>query len=130
MIVVDGLLITATMSMTWADYRQGANKAKVHLGFDIGRGIPQKVTLTEGKGDERDQAERLVALGQTGVYDRGYQCYKNFDDWQEQGRHFICRIKANSRKTELLSNEVNPESHVFFYLEPKRSIKPIRKFAS
>lgn len=100
--------------MTWADYRQGANKTKVHLGFDIGRGIPQKFTLTDGKGDERAQAERFVAPGQTGVYDRGCQCYKNFDDWQDQGRHFICRIKANSRKTELRSNEVNMESHVFY----------------
>lgn len=114
LIAVDGSLITATMSMTWADYRQGANKAKVHLGFDIGRGIPQKVTLTEGKGDERAQAERLVAPGQTGVYDRGYQCYKNFDDWQEQGRHFVCRIKASSRKTELRSHSVAPDSHVFY----------------
>jgi len=114
LIAVDGSLITATMSMLWADYRNGANKAKVHLGFDIGRGVPQKVTLTDGKGDERSQAERLVAPGQTGVYDRGYQCYKNFDDWQEQGRHFVCRIKASSRKTELRINEVDPDSHVFY----------------
>ncbi|MCD6526625.1 MAG: hypothetical protein J7K75_06520, partial [Desulfuromonas sp.] len=48
LIAVDGSLITATMSMLWADYRNGANKAKVHLGFDIGRGVPQKVTLTDG----------------------------------------------------------------------------------
>lgn len=114
LIAVDGSLITATMSMTWADYRQGANKAKVHLGFDIGRGIPQKVTLTDGKGNERVQSERLIAPGQTGVYDRGYQCYKNFDVWQEQGRHFICRIKASSRKTELRSNSVDADSHVFY----------------
>lgn len=114
LIAVDGSLITATMSMLWADYRQGANKAKVHLGFDIGHGIPQKMTLTDGKGDERAQAERLVAPGQTGVYDRGYQCYKNFDDWQEQGRHFVCRIKASSRKTESRINEVAPGSHVFY----------------
>lgn len=100
--------------MLWADYRKGANKAKVHLGFDVGRGIPQKMTLTEGKGDERVQAERLVAPGQTGVYDRGYQCYKNFDDWQEQGRHFVCRIKASFRKTEVRINEVEPGSHVFY----------------
>jgi hypothetical protein len=114
LIAVDGSLITATMSMRWADYRQGANKAKVHLGFDIARGIPQKITLTDGKGDERLQAQQLVAPGQTGVYDRGYQGYKSFDDWQEQGRHFVCRIRASSRKTELRINEVDPNSHVFY----------------
>jgi len=114
LIAVDGSLIDATLSMLWADYRDGAKKAKVHLGFDIGRGVPQKVTLTDGKADERPQAERLVAPGQTGVYDRYYQCYKNFDDWQDQGRHFVCRIKASSRKTELSVNPVAADSHVFY----------------
>ncbi len=114
LVAVDGSLIDATLSMHWADYRKGAKKAKVHLGFDIGRGIPQKITLTDGKGDERPQAERLVAPGQTGVYDRNYQCYKNFDKWQAQGRHFVCRIKASSRKTELRTNVVDPDSHVFY----------------
>jgi len=114
LIAVDGSLITATMSMVWADYRKSSNKAKVHLGFDIGRSIPQKVSLTDGKGNERIEAERLVAPGQTGVYDRGYQCYKNFDNWQEQGRHFVCRIKASSRKTVVRSCEVDPNSHVFY----------------
>jgi hypothetical protein len=114
LVAVDGSLIDATLSMAWADYRQGAKKAKVHLGYDIGRGIPQKLTLTEGKADERPQVEHLVAPGQTGVYDRYYQHYKNFDRWQEQERHFVCRIKASSRKTVLRSNPVTPDSHVFY----------------
>jgi hypothetical protein len=114
LVAVDGSLIDATLSMAWADYRKGAKKAKVHLGYDIGRGIPRKVTLTDGKADERPQVEHLVAPGQTGVYDRNYQCYKNFDRWQEEERHFVCRIKASSRKTVLRSNPVTPDSHVFF----------------
>ncbi len=114
LVAVDGSLIDATLSMLWADYRDGAKKAKVHLGFNIGQGIPQKVTLTDGKADERPQVEHLVAPGQTGVYDRYYQCYKNFDDWQAQERHFVCRIKASSRKTVLRANPVDPDSHVFF----------------
>jgi len=114
LIAVDGTLIDATLSMLWADYRNGAMKAKVHLGFDIGRGIPQKMTLTAGKADERPQVEYLVAPGQTGVMDRYYQCYKNFDDWQAQERHFVCRIKASSRKTVLRENPVEPGGQVFF----------------
>lgn len=114
LVAVDGSLIDATLSMVWADYRNGVQKAKVHLGFDIGRGIPQKIILTAGKADERPQVEYLVAPGQTGVMDRYYQCYKNFDDWQAQGRHFVCRIKVSSRKTVLRENPVDPDSHVFF----------------
>ena len=114
LVAVDGTLVDAVLSMAWADYRQGANKAKVHLGFDIGRGIPQRVTLTAGKADERPQAESLVAPGQTAVMDRYYQCYKNFDEWQLAERHFVCRLKASSRKTELRVNPIAPGSHVFY----------------
>jgi hypothetical protein len=114
LVAVDGSLIDATLSMVWADYRDGAKKAKVHLGYDIGRGIPQKMILTAGKADERPQVEYLVAPGQTAVLDRYYQCYKNFDDWQSQERHFVCRIKASSRKTVLRTNPVAADSHVFF----------------
>jgi len=114
LVAVDGSLIDATLSMHWADYRKEAKKAKVHLGFDIGRGIPQKITLTDGKSDERLQVDRLVHPGQTGVYDRYYQCYKNFDEWQALGRHFVCRIKASSRKTVLRTNKITPDSHVFY----------------
>jgi hypothetical protein len=114
LIAVDGSLINATLSMIWADYRDEVKKAKVHLGFNIGQGVPHKMVLTDGKADERLQTERLVAPGQTGVYDRGYQCYRNFDDWQEQERHFVCRIKASSRKTVLRENPVDPDSLVFY----------------
>lgn len=67
LIAVDGTLIDATLSMVWANYRDGAKKAKVHLGFDIGRGIPLKMILTAGKADERAQVDYLVAPGQTAV---------------------------------------------------------------
>ena len=70
--------------------------------------------MTDGKADERKQVEQLVAPGQTGVFDRYYQCYKNFDEWQTQGRHFVCRIKASAIKTELQPNEVAPDSHIFY----------------
>jgi len=113
LIAVDGSLIDATLSMVWADYRDGAKKAKVHLGYDIGRGIPQKMILTAGKADERPQVEYLIAPGQTAVMDRYYQCYKNFDDWQAQERHFVCRIKASSRKTVLRTNPIAPDSNIF-----------------
>jgi hypothetical protein len=49
LVAIDGSFIDAVLSMKWADYRTGANKAKVHMGFDINRSIPRKLFLTEGK---------------------------------------------------------------------------------
>jgi hypothetical protein len=96
---IDGSLIDAVRSMAWADYRQDAKKAKVHLGFDLNHSIPAKIFLTDGKGDERPFVKQILSSGQTGVMDRYYQCHKNFDRWQETGKHFVCRIKAGTRKT-------------------------------
>lgn len=47
----DGSLIDAVLSMHWADYRKGAKKAKAHCGFDINHGIPNKIFLTDGNGE-------------------------------------------------------------------------------
>ncbi len=111
---IDGSLIDATLSMYWADYRKGSKKAKVHVGFDINKGIPRKVFLTDGNGAERPFVGRLLDQGQTGVLDRGYQSHQRFDQWQRDNIQFICRIKAGTTKTVLKTLPTDPESSVFF----------------
>jgi len=112
--VIDGSLIDATLSMYWADYRDGAKKAKAHLGFDINHGIPRKIFLTDGKGDERPFVSLILLPGHTGILDRYYQCHKNFDQWQKEKKHFVCRIKAKTTKTLITAYDVNPDSIVFY----------------
>jgi hypothetical protein len=114
LIAIDGSLIDAVLSMYWADYRAGAKKAKVHLGFDVNRGIPAKIFLTNGKGDERPFVSQILSPGQTGILDRYYQCHKNFDQWQTQNKHFVCRIKANTKKTVISTHELKPGGIVFY----------------
>jgi len=114
LISIDGSLIDACLSMQWADYRKGAKKAKVHLGFDINHGIPRKVFLTDGKGPERPFVSMILSPGQTGVLDRGYQAHDLFDLWQDEEKHFVCRIKAKTKKTCIDRKEVNPDSNIFY----------------
>lgn len=111
---IDGSLITATMSMDWADYRKGAKKAKIHLGFDINRGIPSKFHLTDGKADERPFVSKIVQPGQTCVVDRYYQKHEDFDAWQSSESHFVCRIKAGTRVKVIEEYETPSDSIVFF----------------
>jgi hypothetical protein len=110
LIAIDGSLIDGVLSMTWADYRKGSKKAKSHLGFDINRSIPRKGYLTDGKADERPFVSKILNPGQTGVMDRYYQHHGNFDLYQQEGKHFICRIKASTEKTCLKSNELPKDS--------------------
>jgi hypothetical protein len=114
LIGIDGSLIDACLSMQWADYRKGAKKAKVHFGFDLNRGIPRKIFLTNGKGAERPFVSMILSPGQTGVLDRGYQAHDLFDLWQEEKKHFVCRIKASTKKTCIEAKKINLESNVFY----------------
>lgn len=114
LVAIDGSLIDAVLSMHWADYRNGSKKAKTHIGFDINRGIPRKIFLTDGKGDERPFVSRILSPGQTGIMDRYYQCHKNFDLWQEEKKHFVCRIRENTAKTVISENTIKQGSIVFY----------------
>ena len=114
LVAIDGSLINAVLSMTWADYRNGSKKAKVHLGFDINRSIPTKLYLTDGLAGERPFVDQILSAEQSSVLDRGYQCHKRFDQWQENGRHFFCRIKTSTKKECLQAHEFNSESIVFY----------------
>lgn len=112
--LIDGSLIDATLSMHWADYRKGSKKAKAHLGFDLNYSIPTKLFLTDGKADERPFVSQILSPGQTGVMDRYYQCHRNFDQWQKEGKHFICRIRGNTRKAVIETHDIAPGGIVFY----------------
>jgi len=114
LVAIDGSLIDAVFSMTWADYRKNSKKAKAHIGFDLNRSIPTGLTLTSGKGDERKEVKHLISPGQTGVTDRYYQCHKEFDSWQAQGIHFVCRIREDTCKTVIKLNPLISGSIVFY----------------
>ena len=114
LIAIDGSLIDAVFSMHWADYRNGSKKAKVHLGFDINHGIPSKIFFSNGKGAERPFVQKILVPGQTGIMDRGYQCHKRFDLWQNEGKYYVCRIKGNTSKEIIITNKVDENSIVFY----------------
>jgi hypothetical protein len=114
LIAIDGTFIDATLSMLWADYSKDLRKAKAHIGFDLNRSIPSKITLTSGKGDERKEVKHLLLPGQTGVTDRYYQYHKYFDLWQSQKIHFLCRIREGTTKTIRKVNPLIPGSIVFY----------------
>lgn len=117
LVALDASLIDATLSMYWADYRKGSKKAKIHLGFDLNRGIPSKIYLTDGKGAERPFVDPITPAGQTVVADRGYQEHALFDYLQTQNKHFVIRIRANTTKTIFKANKVSLDSIVFFDAE-------------
>lgn len=115
LVAIDGSLIDATLSMIWADYRDTSNKAKVHVGFDLNRGIPRKLYLTEGKGAERPYVSEILEPGQTGVLDRGFQDHTMFDKLIDEGKHFVARVKINTKWEVLEKLPFKKGGRIFFF---------------
>ena len=124
LVAIDGSLIDAVLSMEWADYRKGSKKAKTHIGFDLNRGIPRKIFLTNGKEGERPFVEKILQPGETAVCDRGYQSHHNFDQLQATNKHFVCRVRENTIRTCLESYPVTEGSRFALTAE---QIAPIYK---
>jgi hypothetical protein len=114
LVAIDGSLIDSVLSMEWADYRSGSKKAKAHVGFDINRGIPRKIFLTDGKEGERPFVDKIIDKGETAVIDRGYQSHAHFDQWQTDEKQFVCRIKESTTKTVIKDHAVLENSIVFY----------------
>jgi hypothetical protein len=114
LVSIDGSLIDAVLSMEWADYRSGSKKAKAHVGFDINRGIPRKIYLSDGKEGERTFVDKIIDKGETGIMDRGYQSHDHFDQWHAAEKFFVCRIRENTHKTVIKENAVIAGSIVFY----------------
>ena len=77
-------------------------------------GTNYQIFFTAGNGAERPFVNQILSPGETGVMDRGYQCHDMFDQWQEEGTLFMCRIKAKTVKTVIEVHPVAPGSIVFY----------------
>lgn len=112
---IDQFYIKSVFSKQWADFSYIARNAAGYVSFDLNRSIPIGIALIPNKvADARPYVNDLFVPAQTAVMDPNYQSYKHFDSWIAEGKHFICRIRANSQLS-LLENNGLPESSSVFY---------------
>jgi hypothetical protein len=91
---VDGSLLPALPRMVWALWRDGEHRAaKMHVHFDVFRGIPVDVTLTHGNGSERERLRSMLQPGRLYAVDRGYEDYQLFQDIVDARSSFIARVQ-------------------------------------
>ncbi len=108
LVVIDPTLIDCSLSVEFADYREGRRKMQAHISYDPHRSIPRHIVLTDGKANARQQVEALSESGDTVVMDRGFQCHQDFDRWHAQGRYYVCRIRNSTQKTVIHAAPVSP----------------------
>jgi len=94
---VDGSLLPALPKMAWALWLDDQHRAgKLHLQFDIFKGVPVQASVTAGNGSEYDQLRAAVQSGRLYVIDRGYAEYQLFQDIHNAGSGFIGRVRDNA----------------------------------
>jgi hypothetical protein len=97
LVAVDGSLLPACSRLAWALWLDEEHRAaKMHVHFEVLRGIPVKVTVTAGVDSETVQLRDTLTAGRCYVVDRGYAEYQLFQDILNARSSFIGRIRDNA----------------------------------
>jgi hypothetical protein len=94
---VDGSLVPALPKMAWALWKDEQHRAaKMHLHFDVLKGIPTHVSVTTANDSERDQLRASLKSGAFYVIDRGYRDWAFFQEIIDAGASFVGRVQDNT----------------------------------
>ena len=97
LVAVDGSLLPACSRLAWALWLDDQKRAaKMHVHFEVLRGIPVQVSVTAGNDSETVQLRGMLGAGRLYAIDRGYAEYQLFQDILDAGSSFIGRIRANA----------------------------------
>jgi hypothetical protein len=97
LVAVDGSLLPACSRLAWALWRdQTRRAAKMHVQFEVLRGIPVRVSVTAGTASEAVQLREALTAPRLYVVDRGYAEYQLFQDIIDAHSGFIGRIRDNA----------------------------------
>lgn len=108
---VDGSVLPALAKMAWALWMDDQHRAaKLHLHFDVFKGVPCDATVTPAACSEPDQLRAMLQPGRLYVMDRGYAGFQLFRDIIDADSSFIGRVKDNVTFTVAEDRPVSAEA--------------------
>ena len=93
---VDGSLIEAVGKMAWALWRSDRNGIKVHCQYEILRGVPVGIEVTDANTSEKAVLASILQPNRIYVLDRGYAKYGLLQEIINVKSSFVCRIRDNA----------------------------------
>lgn len=97
LVAVDGSLLPACSRLVWALWLDDQKRAaKMHVHFEVLRGIPLRVSVTAGNDSETVQLRGMLEAGRLDVIDRGYAEYQLFQDILDARSSFLGRLRDNA----------------------------------
>ena len=94
LVCVDGSIIPAIKTMSWATYKKSANALKVHVAFELNRMIPVQIISTDANTSERKILAQFLEAGVTYIADRGYLSFQMLQQILAKKAFFILRMKS------------------------------------
>lgn len=116
--LVDGSLLSALPKLVQAvglkaQTGSGLVKWRLHTQFEVERGVPLRIDVTEGSGkgetDEREVLRRNLQPDRCYVMDRGYAKFELFNAIHRLQSSYVCRIRDNSHWETEETRELTPE---------------------
>ncbi|MDK1039750.1 MAG: IS4 family transposase [Actinomycetota bacterium] len=97
LLAVDGTFFAVAPRIAWAIYNsKQTGSVRVHMHFDILRGVPDHATLTAGQDSEGQQLSLALKPNCLYVMDRGFQSYQLFSDIVAAGSDFVGRLRKTA----------------------------------
>jgi len=96
--LVDGSVLSALPKLVqamWSDAK-GTHGIKLHTHFELLKGVPTRMDLTDGDGNERTALQEAILPDRVYVMDRGYAKFVLFADILRAKSSFVCRVRDNS----------------------------------
>jgi hypothetical protein len=97
LVCVDGSIIPAIKTMSWATYKKSANALKLHVAFELNRMIPVQIISTDANTSERKILAQFLEAGVTYIADRGYLSFQMLQQILAKKAFFIFRTKSNCK---------------------------------
>ena len=114
---VDGSVIEASAKMAWALWRTDRNGIKVHCHYEILKGIPVDIEVTDANANEKNALAAKLEPNRVYVTDRGYAKFELLQEIMNIKSSFVCRIRDNSVyktiENKALSDKAIKEGVVF-----------------
>jgi hypothetical protein len=106
---VDGTVLRALPKMAWALWQDPQHRAaKLHLHFEVFKGVPVDGTVTPAACSEPEQLRAMLQPGRLYVIDRGYADYQLFRDILDAGSSFVARVKDSTAFTVAEERPLTP----------------------
>ena len=111
-IAVDGSFLRCLPKMVWAVFRtQSDNRGvRLHLQFDIARGSPVAVGITEALGSEKKMLKKNLKSGMLYIMDKGFIDYTLFESIHNKQSFFVARLKDISTYKVVADNAISEKA--------------------